>query len=279
VLFRSQCEIQELQKVQSEEIDKLQQQFEDTFSNISKVSGQELNEQLSVINHEIESTLSQIELCNAEIAKLDLKFREEEEAPQPPEVENSVIADLRQILMVRNDERLKNLNESKIKLSDCVLALESAIHAHDIRVHEFHENLKSLDEKYEKEVSLIRQDEETKQGNLQKQLEKEESRLQELSKISRKIDKENRDQLEMTHHELDLMRQEKSVVHIFEEEEKDIAKLNRLRKKVKNLRFSLKNAEEQLTEMREGNERLKREIGRLKHEIGFAGRGPMRRWK
>jgi predicted RNase H-like nuclease (RuvC/YqgF family) len=75
------------------------------------------------------------------------------------------------------------------------------------------------------------------------------------------------------------MRQEKSVVHVFEDEEKDIAKMDRLRTDVKNLKFSLRNSEEQLTEMRKGNERLKREVGRLKHEIGFAGRGPMKKWK
>ena len=266
--------IQDQQKRNAEEVEKLQQSFEETLAGLRQTEEEKLATQTAAIESEISRLNSKSTQHQSEIDTL-LATRAEMEQERDDYVEESsdaIIADLQHLLQIRNDERLANLAQSKAKLSQCIDAIEGMERTHTIRVQELQKQLNTIDKAHEENVEVIKSQQQTKMQQLNAHLADREKNLEALTNASRKLEKENQAQLRQTLNELDRMKFRPTSQEPMEPTESQKNTLAKLQSEIAELQKSLKSSEDKLDEKRRENESLKREIGRLKHEISFVGR-------
>lgn len=263
--------VQELQELQTQEIDKLQHDFEMTLGELSSSSSQIIQGDLKKINKEIMNLQATIDEIKQRIEESQQQSQVEEVSDeQCTSINFGIIEELQHIAQVRNEERFSNLQQSKSKLAQCVNAIDELTRNHDIEVENLQKLIKKADKRYESTIHRIEDEEHYKMANLKGHLLEAEKRAKTLQNAASKLESDNQKQLQQTMSELDSMKRN-SIVEVFDDEpdEKQIKAYESAKSMLAQLSKEMTEKDDQLVEKRKRNEALKREIGRIKHEIRF----------
>ena len=277
-------QIQQMRQYFSTEIEQLQNEFNDALENINNKKNNEVKEnymlQMKSIQKEIDFVKSQIDSVKETKANIANQVDNNDENNDDIyyEVNNPVIAQLRNAIEVRMKERYDGLMDSKTRLNDFVIQLETMTRQHALQVDNLVDKINSMEYQFQSDIQHEQCRHSLKIADLKKELEVADQRLATLYKVSTRLKAENKRQIDQTTNELLQIKSEKlnSLTRGNNNDEytnQNVhAQLKEINKDVMRLNRHLKVKEDELHQKRDENETLKREIGRLNHEIRFINR-------
>jgi chromosome segregation ATPase len=273
VRARHHKEMQELQNMQTGEIEIEQAQFEAEMERLTDTTHAKLAEQMEALDVEIGKHRKQVEAYQASATKIE----QHEEAvvvdmeEHVETVNSAVIEELQEIVQQRNAERYQNLQQSKEKLSQCIETLDQMMRVHALAVNDRRTAIKEIEQKYESELVNLEERHRATKERLTANLRDVQQRTSTLLKAAHHLERSNQKQLSETMKELELMknrtmaRTDQPLV-----KPQDHAKVEAQKKNLEKLTRRRIGKEENLNQVRGTNQDLKREIWRIRHDLRFA---------
>lgn len=265
--------LQDLQKKQAEEIELIQQDFENSLNTLKQTSSFQSTKKIQEVESEIQKVQTQIETYKKETAKVEKQsiIIEHSNNEQYDGINLAVIDQLQQIIKTRSEERYKSLRQSREKLATCVETIEGMIRKHTIQVGELQNKLHELDEQYETDFQRLEDDQEYTLRSLKSHLLEAQKRTNRLLNAAKKLDYENQKQLRETIKDLEGMKQKCYTISedVSGIDEQRMNQLKSLRSELPKLKRYQKKLDEILYDKRAENEELRRDIGKFRHMLRF----------
>lgn len=265
--------LQDLQKKQAEEIELIQQDFENSLNTLKQTSSFQSTKKIQEVESEIQKVQTQIETYKKETAKVEKQsiIIEHSNNEQYDGINLAVIDQLQQIIKTRSEERYKSLRQSREKLATCVETIEGMIRKHTIQVGELQNKLHELDEQYETDFQRLEDDQEYTLRSLKSHLLEAQKRTNRLLNAAKKLDYENQKQLRETIKDLEGMKQKCYTISedVSGIDEQRMNQLKSLRSELPKLKRYQKKLDEILDDKRAENEELRRDIGKFRHMLRF----------
>ena len=265
--------LQDLQKQQAEEIEMIQDDFENSLNTLKQTTSFRSSKQIQDIESEIQKVRTQVEAYKSETAKVEQKsiIIENNSNNQYEGMNLAVIDQIQQLIQTRTAERFESLRQSKEKLSRCVETIEDMIRKHTIYVGELQNKLHEIDETYEIEFQRLEEKQEYEMQLLKSHLSEAQKRTNRLLNAAKKLDYENQKQLRETIRDLDGMKQKCYAISedAIPIDEQKLKQLKDLKSEIPRLKRNQKKLDEILADKRAENEELRRDIGKFKHMIRF----------
>lgn len=295
-----QCQqIQEVKQKHALEVESMQHDFENILRNFNHQSqnfnnndfetyNQKYINQEKMIQKQIEIYRSKVQTYREAIQQQQLEYNSEsnlnDDSSFYEETNSPVISELMKTIEERNRERYQGLIDSKKKLAECIEKIESMDRQHKLKINNLTEQINSIEDEYEKQLSQLSEKHEIKMISLKNHLSEAEKRERTLSRAVNKLEAENQKQLKISKIELQTMQnsQFKKRSSSLNEDlilDNNLQKSGNYYRQLKNLKSDiiqlakkLRLREEELREKRGENQILKRVIGEVKHEIRFSRR-------
>ena len=266
--------LQDLQRSQANEIEMIQEEFEDALKTLKESSSVRFTNRTAVVDNEISKVKAQIQTYRNEKAKVEKQSLVQTEAETENQFDRlnlGVIEQLQQLIQQRNNERFESLRQSKVRLAQCVDTIENMSRKHTIQVADLQNQLKELDESYEDSYRRLEDKHSFRLEGLKNHLVEAQKRSNRLLSAARRLDFENQKQLKATIRDLDNMKEKcYSVSEDIKGMDDDRQKLlNELQTDLPRLRRNLQKLDEVLADKRHENESLRRELGQCQHYIRF----------
>lgn len=265
--------LQDLQKQQAEEIELIQEDFENSLNALKQTSTFRSSKQIQDVEAEIQKVRTQVETYKTETAKVEQKsiIIENNQNDQYEGMNLEVINQLQQLIQTRAAERFESLRQSKEKLSQCVETIEGMIRQHTIQVGELQNKLHELDERYEVDFQRLEEKQQYELQLLKNHLSEAQKRTNRLLNAAKKLDYENQKQLRETIKDLDNMKQKCFTIteDAIGVDEQKLKQLKDLHSEIPRLKRNQKKLDEILSDKRAENEELRRDIGKFRHMIRF----------
>jgi myosin heavy subunit len=266
--------LQQLQTIQTAEIEIEQAQFESEMERINDSKNAKLAESISELDTELIKHRKQLETYQESA----FQIREHEETvlsdmeDHVETVDSTVIDELQQIVQQRNTERYQNLQQSKEKLSQCIETLDDMTRVHTLAVNDRRIALKEIEQKYETELLNLEERHRVTNVRLNGTLYDVQQRTKILLKAAHHLERSNQKQLNETMKELELMknrtiaRTDRPLLR-----PEDVVKVQKQKKVLEKLSKGRAGKDDNLIQIRGTNHDLKSEIWRMRHELRFSG--------
>lgn len=274
VKSRHHYELQQLQTVQTAEIEMEQAEFEAGMERLTESANANLAESTSDFDMEIAKLRREL----AGYLDSSAKIEQHEEAVESDmeahvvTVNYAVIDELHQIVEQRNAERYQNLQQSKEKLTLCIDTLDQMSRAHALAVEERRNAMRAIEQKYESDLQSVEERHRAIIARLHPRLADVNERTKTLLRAAHHLERTNQRQLSATLRDLELMRS-RTVARTDSAllRPEDAQAVAAAQKKKVALARAREGKEEALAHARGTNDDLKREIWRVRHEVRFAG--------
>ena len=267
--------IKELEASHLEEMESLNQDFQNTLSEIQKSTPKRIQEKIAPIELEIKKVQDLISRKAEENQRVQqtLEPESEIEIEQTHEMEFNRIKKLEQRLQEKNQERLNSLLQARQQLFECVHTLEEMEQTHNVSMDNYKDQLAEMDEKYESQVKREADDHKKQTVSIKQKIKEAEQMIKSLSKSLHRTEKRQKDQLSNLSVQTETLQQQlitiKKQEAIQREGENEIMEVSN---QLASLRKQLSDRETILNQMRGDNELMKREIAKLYHEAKIAKR-------
>jgi hypothetical protein len=274
VKARQHQELQQLQTVQTAEIEMEQAEFEAGMERLTDSANAKLAESTEELDNEISKLRGQLATYRASADKI----QQHEEAvlsdmeEHVETVNSGVIDELHQIVQQRNAERYQNLHQSREKLTLCIDTLDHMTRSHSLAVNERRVAIKEIEKKYESDLAAAEEHHRAKITRLRSTLVEVSARTKTLLRAAHHLERTNQKQLNETMRDLELMRSRtlaRTDNPLLRAE--DTAGVEAARKALNGLARQRAVKEEGLSQARGANDGLKREIWRVRHDLRFVG--------
>lgn len=267
--------MQEIQSIQSKEVNTMNEDFENTLAEIEKSSSARVNARVQPVESDIEKVTSIIAKLKENMHNTErlMDPHAEEDIKETQKLEITRIQKLEKLLNKRSSERLTSLVKAKEQLADCVSTLEELEQQHTITMDNLRSKLQNMDAKYDEKLAKDTAQHQRNMDAIRRKIRETQKKTAALQKAMKKAEQRHKEQIMSASKESEQLKLDfKMITSRKETQRKEdneaqviLSQLDKLRKEKDTYEATLSNA-------RGENEALKREIGRLSYEIRLAKR-------
>lgn len=264
-------DVQQLQEFQAAQIAELQKEFQECLDKVGIQSKEKSSEENAAIENELDNvrTLLQSLQEALEEAKSQREDASSGTFDQVADVDQGVIEELRETLVIRTEDRMRNLKSSKAKLQQCINLIEDLDRKHELTVLQKRQKLSECQRVYEETKQQLTEERNMQRADEQERLREVNLRNKRLQRLKKRREADHSSNLRQTALEADLVRGAGGIKLNAFVPDNAFGERERLNQALENRKKALKQKEKLLFEAREENDNLKSEIGRLKHIIRF----------
>ncbi|EAY07454.1 hypothetical protein TVAG_499400 [Trichomonas vaginalis G3] len=264
-------DVQQLQEFQAAQVAELQKEFQECLDKVGIQSKEKSSEENAAIENELDNvrTLLQSLQEALEEAKTQREDASSGTFDQVADVDRGVIDELRETLVIRTEDRMRNLRSSKAKLQQCINLIEDLDRKHELSVQQRRQKLSDCQKEYEETKRQLSEERNAQRADEQQRLREVTLKNKRLQRLKKRREADHTSNLRQTALEADLVRGAGGIKLNTYLPENNLSEREKLNQELANRKRDLKQKEKLLFEAREENDSLKSEIGKLKHIIRF----------